>query len=305
LTAIARVYHRLPVEIGLVGCGLWGVNVLRDLRTLGCEVRVVARSEASIARAREGGAVEVVNEMDRLGPVDAMVVVVPIESHTTVLEDALAVGVPVFIEKPLCDDAESARRLAALAPDRLFVMDKWRYHPAVLLLADLVAERRFGRVHGLRTIRVQSRSRHRADTVWVHAPHDLAIALEVLREVPRPRDACGLWSGERLVTLHALLAADEGWHVMEISERAPLTERRIELHCDEGVAVLGDGWDEHLLVHLRDGSTERIETPGELPLLAELRAFVGHLDGGPPPKSSAEEGAAVVEAIAALRALAA
>jgi hypothetical protein len=47
----------------------------------------------------------------------------------------------------------------------------------------------------------------------------------------------------------------------------------------------------------------RIETPGELPLLAELRAFVGHI-GGPAPRSSAAEGAAIVSAIAELRALA-
>ena len=43
---------------------------------------------------------------------------------------------------------------------------------------------------------------------------------------------------------------------------------------------------------------------GELPLLAELRAFVGHLSGGPAPRSSAEEGLRVVEAIAGLRRLA-
>jgi hypothetical protein len=56
----------------------------------------------------------------------------------------------------------------------------------------------------------------------------------------------------------------------------------------------------------RDGSweEERIATPGELPLLAELRVFVSHLRGGPPPRSSAAEGASVVETIEHLRALA-
>ena len=46
----------------------------------------------------------------------------------------------------------------------------------------------------------------------------------------------------------------------------------------------------------------RIEARGSLPLLAELRAFVGFVDGGPPPKSSAAEGAETVwRAIAALQ----
>ena len=42
----------------------------------------------------------------------------------------------------------------------------------------------------------------------------------------------------------------------------------------------------------------------ELPLLRELRAFVEHLRGGPPPRSSAREGAEIVETIAELRSLA-
>jgi len=40
-------------------------------------------------------------------------------------------------------------------------------------------------------------------------------------------------------------------------------------------------------------------------LLRELRAFLEHLAGGPPPKSSAEEGVADVAAIERLRELAA
>lgn len=43
-------------HVGLVGCGNWGRHILRDLLALDCDVTVVARSEASRARARDGGA---------------------------------------------------------------------------------------------------------------------------------------------------------------------------------------------------------------------------------------------------------
>jgi len=292
------------VVVGLVGCGHWGANILRDLRALDCEVRVVARSDASVGRAREGGAAAVVREVGELGAVDGIVACTPIETHAAVIEEALAADVPVFTEKPLCDDAGDAARLAALAPDRLFVMDKWRYHAGVAAIAEIAATGRLGRVHGLRTVRIQPDNRHAEDAIWVLAPHDLAIALEVLGEVPRPRAASGQWADGRLVTMHALLEADRGWHALEISERAPAADRRIELHCDDGVAVLAGGWDEHVLVHRPGGQTDRIEARGELPLLAELRAFVEYLDGGPTPKSSAAEGAAAVGVIAAIRDLA-
>jgi predicted dehydrogenase len=184
-------------------------------------------------------------------------------------------------------------------------MDKWRYHPAILKLGEIAESGALGRPRGLRTIRVQPDNRHEDDATWVLAPHDLAIALEVLGEVPRPKAAAGIWDGERLVTLRAMLESDRSWHVMEISERATRVERRVELHCEEGVAILGGGWDEHVVVHSRDGQSERLETPGELPLLAELRAFVGYVAGdGGSPKSTVAEAAAAVHAIAAMRSLA-
>jgi predicted dehydrogenase len=290
--------------VGQIGCGEWGAHVLRDLRSLGCDVQVVARSQDSRKRASDGGAAAVVSDVGSLTGLDAIVVVTPIVSHASVIGEALDHDVPVFVEKPLCDDAAAADRLEALAHDRLFVMDKWRYHPAIRRLAEIADSGGLGRPRGLRTVRVQSDNRHEEDATWVLAPHDLAIALEVLGEIPRPVAAAGVWAGERLVTLHALLETNRGWHVTEVSERATRVERRVELHCDDGLAVLEGGWDEHLVIQTPDGRTDRVDTPGELPLLAELRAFVGHVAGGEPPKSSVAEGAAVVRTIAALRSLA-
>lgn len=295
--------------VGLVGCGRWGKHILRDLRTLGCDVPVVARSAESVGRARAGGARTVVASLSDLRGIDGVVVATTTETHAAVVDEALALGVPVFVEKPLCADPTAARRLAAHAPDRLFVMDKWRYHPGIVRIAELGRGRELGDVRGLRTIRVDwGRAHEDSDTVWHLAPHDLAIALEVLGEVPRAEQAFGQVAKDKVLALHGLLSAAGVWHALEISERSPTKVRRIELHCDGGIATLADGWDEHVSVYRRNESgglvEERLPAKGELPLLAELRAFVEHLRGGPPPKSSAAEGVAVVEAIAKLRKLA-
>jgi predicted dehydrogenase len=292
------------VRVGLVGCGLWGANILRDLRLLGCDVGVVARSDSSVTRAREGGASYVVDDLEQLGEVGGLVVATPIATHAAVVGRALEIGVPVFVEKPLCDDSNAASRLAASASTRLFVMDKWRYHPGVMQLAAIAREGTLGHVHGLRTVRVQPDNRHDEDAVWVLVPHDLAICLEVLGELPQPRAAVGTWDSGRLETMHAVSDGARAWHVLEVSERAPRVERRIELHADDGVAILEGGWDEHITVYRGESSPQQVPTPGELPLLAELRAFVAHLSGGPAPRSSAGEGAAAVATIASLRALA-
>jgi hypothetical protein len=70
------------------------------------------------------------------------------------------------------------------------------------------------------------------------------------------------------------------------------------------VASLGDGYADHVFVKRGDDEPEERPIAPEFPLLRELRAFVEHLDGGPPPRSSAAEGAAVVRLIARLRELA-
>lgn len=296
--------------VGLVGCGRWGRHILRDLVSLGCEVPVVARSDASRARAESGGASAIVARIGELPTLDGVVVATTTSTHAAVVEEVLERGVPVFCEKPLTNDAAAAARLAERAPDTLFVMDKWRYHPGVLELAAIARERRLGEVSGLTTVRLGWGNPHDdVDAVWVLAPHDLSIALEVLGEVPRPHAAVASRASGRLVGMSAFLRGEGWWHAFDVSARAPDRSRRVELHCADGVAVLAGAWDTHVTA-FRGGSAEpepepeRIETPGELPLLAQLRVFVEHLGSGPPPSSSAAEGAAIVAALAELRLLA-
>jgi predicted dehydrogenase len=294
-----------PVEaprVALLGCGRWGRHILRDLLSLGCAVPVVARSQESVERARDGGASAIVPDLAALGEVDGVAIATPTSTHAEVIGEALELGVPVFVEKPLTADVDSARRLAAAAPDRLFVMDKWRYHPGVLELARIARTGELGAPVGIHTRRVTLGHRYTdVDTVWIHAPHDLAIALEILGEVPQPRSAVPELVGGELMGVAAILG-DSPWLVVEVTTLAPAHRRELRLVCEEGVAQL-DGAEAGAVVVGRAGridadSVERRPIAGEMPLLAELRVFVEHLRGGPPPLSSAADGVVIVEAVA-------
>jgi len=300
-----------PVSnVGLVGCGNWGRLILRDLRELGCEVAVVARSETSVRRAEDGGASAVVAKIEELPEVAGVVVAAPMVAHAEVVEAVLPRGVPIFVEKPLTNDPVWAERITAMAPNRVFVMDKWRYHPGVELMGEIARSGEFGRVIGLETMRTGWGNPHTdVDAIWHLAPHDLAVTLEVLGFLPQSRSARADWFEGTPAGIIALLG-DDPWVRLEVSSRSTRRVRSMTLRCQEAVVNLADGYSDALeiLVGCPPGDQPPAPTlrpiSSELPLLRELRAFVDHLAGGPPPRSSVAEGALIVATIARLRSLA-
>lgn len=297
------------LNVGLFGAGRWGRLVLRDLVALGCRVSVVDPDGDARRAACGAGAAFVTSEIDELAAVDGVVVATPATTHATVVGAVLDRHVPVFVEKPMTTSARDAASLVTKGSDRLFVMDKWRYHPAVRCLRDLAYDDRVGTVRGLRTVRVGPPNEHPdVDCVWTLVPHDLAIALELFGEVPEPIEAVAHRNGSAIVGLEASLRTrDDRWHHLEVSIARADKERRIELEGDAARACFTDQNDGIVTIAPAGSpSTEAssVEAGGELPLLAELRVFVEHLRGGPAPMSTAAEGQRVVEVIEGLRRLA-
>ena len=278
---------------------------------------VVSASEAGRKSAREGGATHIVEHIGHLPQVAGFVVATPTSTHAEVIESLLELDVPIFTEKPMTADRKSALRLAVQAPERLFVMDKWRYHAGVEMLRDIARAEELGPVQGLRTTRGQWGNRHTdVDISWILMPHDFSIALEILGKIPKPRHALAEKTDGQVMSLLGILGGEsdgpgEPWLIVDVSSRFPQHRREVRLHCSDGVAILDDGYSPGISVtrarNFSAGQTPESELrpiSQELPLLRELRAFIEHLQGGPPPRSSAAEGALVVGAIADLHSLA-
>jgi predicted dehydrogenase len=271
------------------------------LKNLGARVSVVARSPESRRRAADHHADAIVGATADLPAVDAVYVATPIGNHAATIDAVLARGVPVFCEKPLCDDVADAERLAALAPDRLFVLDKWRYHAGVAEIARIARSGELGAPIGLLTRRLSTRRSHPDSfALWVLGPHDIAIGLEVFgRVLPLQATTTDVHEGE-VWGARARLGDDSIWHDVEISERSPHRERAIRLSCDGGSVTLGDAYAEHLVIERSGQAPELRPIDTTWPLAIMLADTLRFLDGGTPPKSSAREAAAVVRALAAI-----
>jgi predicted dehydrogenase len=298
-------------RILLVGCGQWGRYVLRDLVSLGCEVTAVARSEASRTRAAQYGARQIVGSIDAAGAADGAVIVTATSTHAPIVEQLLSRNIPIYVEKPLTASIPDAERLVALGGERIFVMDKWRYHPGVNMLAHIARSGELGPVVGVQSTRVGwGKGESDVDAAWHLAPHDLAIALEILGELPPPRCAVAEMVGEEVSGLIGMLGT-RPWVTLHVSEKRRKHFREVRLACRDGVAVLADSYSDKIVITRYDGpqvdglpQPEARPISSEMPLLRELRAFVEHVNGGPPPRSSAADALTIVRTIAALRSLA-
>jgi len=289
-------------EIALAGAGRWGLRILRELVACGARVWVVDPSEEARARARAEGASEAYPDEAGLPPFDAAVVAVPTRGHAGAVERLGASGRPVFCEKPLTADAEEAAALARKFSGRLFVLDKWRYHPAVEALADIAAERSLGPVRALRTRRVQPGiSGYDVDPVWVLAPHELSIASEILGALPPLVAARARFAGDEVVALEAEFGAS-GDFSFEAAADCPERVREIVLACADAT-VRWSMADEHAIV-VEGRLAGRRTVDAEPPLAREMRALISSLAGGKPLKTDGIQGAASVELLERARALA-
>jgi predicted dehydrogenase len=298
-------------HIGLIGCGAWGRYILRDLKTCGAIVHVVAPSEAARRNATEYRADSIVSRLTELPPVDGYIVAAPSSVHAEVIEALLPSGRPVFTEKPMTVDPASARRIAKAGGDRVFVMDKWRYHPGIERMRQEIAAGTVGDVLGIHIQRWGWGCPHAdVNAIWTLMPHDLSIVLHWLGDIPALKFVRSTLPGPIDTGVIAQLGDGDGPPItIDMSIAAPEHRRTFTIVGSKASLELRDSYD--TVIRVRRGAPadpkaefQTIEIAQDLPLLLEVKAFLAHLDGGPPPLSSAQDGRRIVERVAEIEAAA-
>jgi predicted dehydrogenase len=298
-------------RIGLIGCGRWGRHILRDLKACGAIVHVVAPSETSRRNASEHRADSIVSRPTELPPVDGYIVAAPTSLHAEIIEALLPSGRPVFTEKPMTADPASARRITETAGDRVFVMDKWRYHPGIERMRQEIATGTVGVVQGIHIQRWGWGCPHvDVNAIWILMPHDLSIVLHWLGDIPPLRFVRSTLPGPIDTGLIAQLGDEGGPPItIDMSIAAPEHRRTFTIVGSRASLELRDSYE--TAIRMRRGAPanpkaefQTIEIAQDLPLMLEIKAFLAHLDGGPPPMSSARDGLRIIERLAEIEATA-
>lgn len=185
---------KLPLAVGVVGCGYWGPNLARSIH-LDPRAEVVAlcdKDPAMLDRVAKGfpGALTFPDFASMLGGahLDAVVVATPVATHHEIAKASLLAGKHVLVEKPMaasslqCDDLVRTASAAGLV---LMVSHTYLYSPAVRKIAEIIHAGEIGELKYINGQRLNLGLFQRdINVAWDLAPHDLSIILLMMGELP-------------------------------------------------------------------------------------------------------------------------
>src|SRR5215831_18195812 len=99
------------IKVGVVGCGYWGPNLIRNFRSLGdCQLKMMCDlNEARLKHLRnlypEVETTTDYNHMLNGAGLDAVVIATAVKFHFPMAKAALMAGKHTFIEKPMAASA--------------------------------------------------------------------------------------------------------------------------------------------------------------------------------------------------------
>jgi predicted dehydrogenase len=174
-----------PVGVGVIGCGYWGPNLVRNFAwTAGARVVAVADAQGDRARnlAERFGVANVYTDAAELiadPDVELVVVATPSRTHYTLTRDAIDAGRHVLVMKPMTTNVEDAQDLleratakgVMLAVDHTFV-----YTPAVRMMRDMVRDGDLGEIYYIDSVRINlGVFQSDVNVIWDLGPHDISI----------------------------------------------------------------------------------------------------------------------------------
>jgi len=285
--------------IGLIGCGKWGSNILRDLLALNCKVYVVDCDLRAAANARRNGATDAFLSMNDLPVCDGYIIAVPIPDLAKQAACLLKYKKPIFSEKTLCLSLSDYRNLKKSGGGKfIFVMHKWHYHPGIEALKLVAQSGQIGPLQELFAVRHGwVEDFHGGDVFSTLCVHDLTIVKHIFGYIPQEIRYVKVLKSESGLAFSTTIAVGKN-PVAYISVNARHCSKRsgVSIHGDKGSAELLDAYDDHITIRTAGGRVEKsIDTT--FPLFLELQEFVQYLDNGVKPRCGLDDAGEIAQVI--------
>ncbi|HMD54863.1 MAG TPA: Gfo/Idh/MocA family oxidoreductase, partial [Phycisphaerae bacterium] len=182
------------IKVGVVGCGYWGPNLVRNFRSLpDCNLKMICDiSEQRLGHLKTlypevQGTTEFRHMLNGAG-LDAMVIATAVHKHFPMAKASLLAGKHTLIEKPMATSSAECEELIEIARKKglaLMVGHTFLYSPAVKKIKEIVDQGDLGEIRYLCARRLNlGLFQKDINVAWDLAPHDVSIALYIMGEQP-------------------------------------------------------------------------------------------------------------------------
>lgn len=190
------------INIGLIGYGYWGINLLRNIVQHGASGRVVVCDvDPDRLRAVQSVYINLETTTDPVADIwlneeiDAVVIATPTSTHYRLVKEALLHGKHVLAEKPLATSVAEVEELISIAAARgliLMVDHIYLYNPVVRQLKKYITEDFLGRINYIDATRINlGIYQDDVNVLWDLACHDISIINYLIDERPQSARAIG------------------------------------------------------------------------------------------------------------------
>ena len=318
------------VNVGVIGLGYWGPNLVRNLQEVpDCRVVMACDSREErrqIVHRRYPGLIttEDAREVIESPDVEAVAIATPVATHYQLAKSALLNGKHVLVEKPMASSLKEAEELVSLADARglvLMVGYTFLYASSVSHIRSLIDSRQIGDLRYLDSVRVNlGIFRRDVNVLWDLAAHDISIfnslagsEPERVSAVARDYDELGV---ESVAYLTLEYPAKLIGHV-HVSWLSPVKIRRMIIGGSDKMIVYDDiepsekirvydcgvefsgGTEDPLHPTYRLGDVLIPRLDQQEPLLAEVKHFLQCVKDGTAPLSSGTFGLGVLRVLEA------
>lgn len=188
------------IRIGLIGCGYWGPNLLRNfMETEGAWISHICDLDSNLlGRLRRRypslTATTDYKNITTSPEIDAVAIATPVGTHFGLAKEALEHGKHVLVEKPLAASSTDAEQLIELAERKnlcLMVDHTFVYSEPVRVLKENLSE--IGELCYFDSTRVNlGLFQKDINVIWDLGPHDVSILLYLMAQDPEEVAATGI-----------------------------------------------------------------------------------------------------------------
>ncbi len=181
-------------SIGVVGCGYWGPNLIRNFRSLSdCQMKLMCDVSESRLKHLHSLYPEVEGDtrfehMLNGANLDAIVIATSVKHHYAMAKASLLAGKHTLIEKPMAASAAECEELIEIARHNglvLMVGHTFLYSAAVRRIKEIVDHQDIGEIRYISARRLNlGLFQTDINVTWDLAPHDISIILHIMGEAP-------------------------------------------------------------------------------------------------------------------------